>query len=122
MMKDPSKIPPGENCYRLYPLRDGEELIQDVSLFGRSLREFPFLPGWKEVLCPYWQLTDYGTIKCLFLDQEFLNEDHEDSFSLLSEKFGDAFVQNYPRSWMLLDEIKICGINKDKEDPCAYEI
>lgn len=78
MMNDPSKILPGEFCYRIYPLKPGEILSTDASQFGRNLREYPYHPGFKEVLCPYWQRTDYGTVKCLFMETEVLDEEYYD--------------------------------------------
>jgi len=121
MLKDPSKIPPGDFCYRVYPLKPGEILSKDLSQFGRSLREYSYCRGFKEVLCPYWQSTDYGTVKCLFLEREELDELSRQAFALLTAKIGEDAARDFPRGWALSDEIKICGVNEDQDDPRAYD-
>ena len=121
MTNDPTKIPPGEDCYRLYPIREGEVLSNNSEEYGNNLREFSFLGNYKQVLCPYWEKTDYGTVKCLFLNQEYFDENSENSFSLLSAKIGEELAENFPRDNDLIEEIKICGINNDQEDPKAYD-
>lgn len=117
-MKDKANIPPGDYCYRIHPIREGEKLSTDRAEFGKSLREYSYMPGFKQVLCPYWQRTDYGTVKCLFLNTEVYDEESsgEQTFALLAAKIGEAAAQNFPRNWALADEIKICGINEDKDD------
>lgn len=125
MLKDPSIIPPGPFCYRVYPLRPGETLSTDIDQFGRSLREYAYHQGYnKEVLCPYWQRTEYGTVKCLFMGKEVLDEEHYDfkeAFTLLSAKIGEQAARDFPQGWALPDEIKICGVGEDEDDPWAYD-
>jgi hypothetical protein len=124
MMKDPSKVPPGEFCYRVYPLKPDETLSTDKGQFGRSLREYSYRPGFKEVLCPYWQRTSYGTVKCLFMEREVLDEEQYDvrqALALLAAEIGEDAAGNFPRDSALLDEIKICDVNKELDDPWAYE-
>ncbi|MCL2831115.1 MAG: hypothetical protein FWD77_10365 [Betaproteobacteria bacterium] len=121
MLKDTSKIPPGEYCYRVYPLKPGETLSRDIDQFGRSLREYSYHPGFKEVLCPYWQRTDYGTVKCLFLDREVLDDDDKQALVLLAAKIGKDAARDFPRDWALSDEIKICAVGEDQDDPWAYD-
>ncbi|GHU33645.1 hypothetical protein FACS189497_15340 [Betaproteobacteria bacterium] len=124
MLKDPSKIPPGSFCYRVYPLKPGEVLSKDIDQFGRSLREYSYRPGFKEVLCPYWQRTDYGTVKCLFMGREVLDEEHygyEQALALLAAKIGEDAARNFPRGWTLPDEQKICGVNEDQDDPWEFD-
>lgn len=87
-MTDHPEIPVGPFCYSLVPIADGEVLSDDVERFGKELREFRYHGQNKEVLCPYWRRTDYGTVVCDFLHKEV----HDDS-------------------WALPDELKICGIN-----------
>ncbi|HET8701900.1 MAG TPA: hypothetical protein VFL97_09570, partial [Nitrococcus sp.] len=82
--------------------------------------------GYKEVLCPYWQRTENGTIRCVFTDLEVLDDesqDAEESLSLLATHLGSKERANaFPRNWALADEIKVCGINEDKDDPWAYDV
>lgn len=121
MDQDPSQIPPGNFCYRVYPLRDGEVLSTDIANFGSTLREYSYCIGFKEVLCPYWQRTNYGTIKCLYNNYEILDSDRDGSIEKLSEKIGSEAAKDFPTDWALSDEIKICGINEDVDDPWNYD-
>lgn len=125
MDKDLSRIPPGEFCYRIYPLREGEILVDDPMRFGKDLREFSYRPGFKEVLCPYWQRTDYGTVRCHFTEKEVLDEEthsYEEAVALLAARLESwQKAREFLRGWALPDEIKICGVNEDKDDPWAYD-
>jgi hypothetical protein len=114
-MKDDSVIPAGDYCYQLVPLVEGEVLSDDIERFGKDLREYRFNQYDKEVLCPYWQRTDYGMIVCEYLGVQNLDEDdptardraiaHFGSVEAMSQACGSAFLQ---------DEIKICGINVEE--------
>jgi hypothetical protein len=121
MSEDTTKIPPGNYCYRVYPLRNGEILSHDLAKFGRSLREYSYNKGFKEMLCPYWQRTNYGTIKCLFTKTECLDTTQDNSLELLVSVIGEKAAHEFPTNWRLEDEIKICGINEDQDDPWAYD-
>ena len=112
---DTSVIPPGRYCYRVIKIQDGEVLSREIEKFGRELREFPYWRNYKEVLCVYWQRTDYGTVRCNFLDQEFIDED-EKAHEKIIACFGvpDA-LNKFRHSWALPDEIKICGIREDED-------
>ena len=57
----------GNHCYRVVELEEGEELSHDIERFGKDLRGFSYRTGLKEVLCPYWQKTDYGVVRCEYL-------------------------------------------------------
>jgi hypothetical protein len=104
-------------------LRDGEVLSTDRQEFGRSLREFPYLPGWKEVLCPYWQRTDHGTVKCLFTGAEVFDDtlDADHAVALSTGRLGKAKASELRWHWALPDEVKICAVNEDQDDPWAYD-
>lgn len=124
MLKDPSKIPPGGFCYRVYPLQPGETLSTDIGRFGRDLREYSYHPGFKEVLCPYWQRTGYGTVQCSFMEREVLDDEYydvEQAVALLAARIGEDAARAFPRNWALPDEIKICGVGEDRDDPWAYD-
>ncbi len=122
MDKGPFRIPPGEYCYRVEPIREGEVLSREISRFGKDLREYSYCKGYKSVLCPYWRRTDYGTVRCEYLDREVLDDESADprvSLKLLAERIGEEAARDFPRDWKLADEIKICGVNEDDEDHWA---
>ena len=116
---DPSKIPPGPFCYRVLPVREGEVLSADIAQYGRGLREFAYGPGYKAMLCPYWQRTDHGTVKCLFVGAEVLDEapGYPQSRALLAARIGRQAAESFPTCSTLEDEIKICGMREDEDDP-----
>ena len=62
---DTNLIPIGEDCFRLELIGPGEQLSHDGERFGKDLRQFSYGGGYKQVLCPYWQKTHYGTVRCL---------------------------------------------------------
>ncbi|MGV6850730.1 MAG: hypothetical protein ACWA5R_00955 [bacterium] len=111
-----SKIPPGEYCYRIVPLKEGEILSKRLSQFGRNLREYTYCQGYKEVLCPYWYRTDYGTVQCRFLDLEVYEAGDEDAIDHLRAKFGEGGEFRFHSSHFLPDEIKVCDVNTDCDD------
>ncbi len=113
---DASLIPPGGYCYRVIKIKDGEVLSREIEKFGRELREYHYGGNYKEVLCPYWQRTEYGTVRCNFLDLEFIDDEDEKAHEKIVSHFGapDA-PDRFGRSWALPDEIKICGIREDED-------
>ncbi|MDR0664350.1 MAG: hypothetical protein LBF86_02365 [Helicobacteraceae bacterium] len=113
---DTSLIPPGEYCYRVIKIREGEILSQEIEKFGRELREYSYNGAYKEVLCPYWQKTAYGTVRCNFLDREFVDDEDPKSMEKIVAHFGSPDAPDkFKRSWALSDEIKICGIRDDED-------
>ena len=113
---DPMDIPPGEFCYRVFPLAEGEVLIREVEQFGKGLREYPFASNLKQVLCPYWLRTDYGTVRCKFLGVEVVDELDPAAVEKLAQHLGSAdAARAFPVSWELPDELKICGIREDED-------
>jgi hypothetical protein len=114
---DPSLIPPGEFCYRIVEIQLGEILSKDAERFGRDLREFRYDSFTKEVLCPYWQRSEYGTIRCEFLGREVVDEDDPDAIEKIAAHFGTSAVPaEIGYNWELADESKICDIRLDEED------
>jgi len=91
-------------------------LSDDIAAFGKALREFAYVPGRKEVLCPYWQRTDYGTVRCNFLGREVI-DDESGALQRIGAHFGvsdalDLFaIDNY-----LSDEIKVCDRNLETDE------
>jgi hypothetical protein len=115
--KDTTVIPPGGYCYRVVRLRPNEILSEDVERFKKNLREYLFTPGWKEVLCPYWLRTDYGMVRCDFLEVESLDEDDPNAMEKALKHFSseDAF-RKANRYSLLYDEIKICDVRIDEAE------
>lgn len=117
MPKDPRLIPAGAYCYRVVGLRDGEELPTDFGRFGNDLREAGYHRGRKRVLCPYWQVTDHGTIRCDYLDLEVLDESDRDARRQVAEHFGTGKAAfRIGTCCLLADEVKVCEINVEDED------
>lgn len=120
MSKTHPLIPVGEFCYRIVELAPGEVLSREHDRYGRDLREFPYHRGTKCVLCPYWQRTNHGTVRCEYLGKEVLDDEAEDwgqALALATEYFGAGQVdQKVGRSWALADEIKVCGVNEDADE------
>ncbi|MCB9729283.1 MAG: hypothetical protein H6746_12505 [Deltaproteobacteria bacterium] len=117
MDKDPSLIPSGSYCYRVEPIGPGEVLSRDIEAFGRTLREFPYSAGSKEVLCPYWERTGHGTVCCRFLDVETLDEDDPKARQKLATR-SDPEPGRPAWIWPgeLDDELKICGVREELDD------
>jgi hypothetical protein len=114
--KDSSSIPAGKYCYRLVRIQPGEILSKEVARFGKDLREYSHHTGYKEVLCPYWQRTDYGTVRCNFLDREVIDEDDSKAKALIQARFGVTDASNqFGMSYFLSDEIKVCGQREDED-------
>jgi hypothetical protein len=116
-MKDSSLIPPGSFCYFVVALCPGEILSTDRDRYGFELREFLYHPGAKAVLCPYWQMTDYGMVRCDFMEVQSLNRDYSGSMSKALNYFGSEEEFNKVNRYSYLyDEQKICGINDEEDD------
>lgn len=117
MDKDESLIPEGRYCYRVVDLAEGEVLVFDPKRFGKDQREADCTKSTKRILCPYWQTTDYETVRCNFLDREVFYDFLDGPKKLIVERFGSEDALNrFGRDWALPDEIKVCGINVDEED------
>jgi hypothetical protein len=90
----------------------------DWTRFGREAREYSSHRR-KFSLCPYWTLTEHGTVRCELLNVEVLSE-RENYFVALAKAtahFGELEVDaKVDRSSVLSDEVKICKINPDEPD------
>lgn len=116
MAKDTSVIPSGGFCYRVVRIAEDDVLGTDVSRLGKELREFRHHGDYKAVLCPYWQRTDYRTVRCTYLDVEVVDEDDPDARQRIVNHFGSAAsLERIGRSWSLADELKICGVRDDED-------
>jgi hypothetical protein len=84
---DAAQIPLGEYCYDHLALQNDD-----------------YRP------CAYFQRTDYGTVKCLFLGIEVINDD----LAPIIQHFGSQAnmdAANLIDTWSLPDSIKECGIS-----------
>ncbi|MGH8461611.1 MAG: hypothetical protein ACRESS_08405 [Stenotrophobium sp.] len=114
--KSTDVIPEGPFCYRVVEKLPGETFTGDSSRFGMELREWSYRGNLKEVLCPYWQRTEHGTVRCEFLGREYV-EPISDEYPIALAYFGsEAAMSHLERSQLIPDEIKICGINNDDDD------
>ena len=117
MEKDESLIPAGEYCYRVVDLAEGEVLVPDVERVGRDLREAGYTNSTKRILCPCWQRTDYGTVRCNFLDVDACDGIDDETRARIVAHFGsEDAVDRIVRDRALPDEVKVCGINGDDGD------
>ncbi|MBI5063241.1 MAG: hypothetical protein HZB87_07210 [Desulfatitalea sp.] len=113
---DTSVIPLGRYCYHVVKIKNGEVLRRDVEAFGRNLREYHYHGSYKEKLCPYWQRTEYGTVRCNFLDREFVDEEDDRALEKIAAHSASPEASGrFERSWALSDEIKICGLHEDED-------
>jgi len=87
-IKNTKLIPQGSFCYSIVDLEEGEILDSDAARFGKDLREFAYGPGRKEVLCPYWRKTNYGMVRCEYLNVESLLEDEAEAYDLAIQHYG----------------------------------
>lgn len=100
--KDRAVIPAGGFCYRVVPIADGEVLSDDVALYGKDLREFRYGPDRKQIACPYFEFTDYGTVRCIFMEVEVRGDR-----DLINAHFNDVYAADrFPMSHFLVDEIQ----------------
>ena len=45
---------------------------------------------YKQVLCPYWQRTEYGTVRCDFLGREFIDDEDAGAIEKIINHFKSA--------------------------------
>lgn len=113
-------IPQGEYCYQVVELPAGElQLNPSLEEFGKERREADYIWGYKRVLCPYWQVTDHGTVRCEYLAVEAVMEhDYEAHLDQALKHFGteQALAAVRVGALRLPDEIKICEINLPDEN------
>lgn len=113
-------IPQGVYCYQVVELPDGElPPNPPLEMFGKELREASYACGYKRVLCPYWQFTDHGTVRCEYLAVEAVMEhDYEAHLDQALKHFGteQALAAVRVGALRLPDEIKICEINLPDEN------
>lgn len=116
--KDPTLIPPGNYCYRWVDLAPGEVASEAGPEFGRLQRECAStMPNTKQVLCSYFERTGYGTVRCLFLEQEVAFDFFRETIApRVAARFGtpDA-VDWFDGDSLLWDAIKVCRLGGDDD-------
>ncbi len=122
-MLDPSLIPDGPYCYRV-ELKEESFANGDVRRYGKELREYSHHGPWKAVLCPYWQRTEHGTIRCQFAGDECLDDQDPEAREKSARHFKALGLDPCLSSSWLGDECKICGIREewpeDDDDAFTY--
>lgn len=116
MSKDPTKIPKGEYCYSRVAIQNNELTNGSYERFGYEVREVKTKDNDKIVLCPYWVRTEYGTIRCNFLNEEFIDDDlnYKYALDLRVKHFGSLTkAETYKTHPLFTDNIKICKLNLD---------
>lgn len=107
IQKDMSLIPEGQFCYQTIRVEvvDEKGYVKDIYSVNPYDR------------CPYWQRTDYGTVRCLFLGREVVDEyGGNNAIQKITQHFGEEkALEQFEYCSDLADEIKICRINLDSE-------
>ena len=93
--------------------RPGEVLDNDVRRFGMELRQYTFGGNYKSVLCPFWEQTEYGIVRCRHTGIISL-DDTAGCLERVIAHYGsyDAF-RVLRKSATLYDEEKCCDIHTD---------
>jgi hypothetical protein len=104
--KHPLIIPAGRFCYRVLPTEITYIIKMNSPRLGLDVREAGTgTPGEKFVLCPYWERTDYGTVRCGYQNREVEGIGMGD-FTLAMEKLGFEESQKLQSMTLLADKIK----------------
>ena len=113
LQRHPLRIPEGGFCYRVEPSDGVVRIAADSPRLGRDIREASFGKAGYMVLCPYWTLTEHGTVRCEYLGIEVLAEE-----AGASEKAAAYFSHEEAcrLEWSFLsDMLKECTVNPGKE-------
>lgn len=114
--RDVSPIPPGLYCYRVVPREPGDVFAEGALRYGMELREYAWGHDRKQVACPHWWRTEYGTVQCRLLDFECADELDPEFKAKIEQHFGCSYQET--KLWIcdLADEIKVCEINMEEPD------
>jgi len=114
--RDVSPIPPGRYCYRVVPRETGDVFNEPSLRYGMELREYSWEHDRKQVACPHWWRTGYGTVQCRLLDFECADEWEPQFMAKIEQHFGTRYAET--KLWMcdLADEFKVCEINMEEPD------
>lgn len=111
--KHPLLIPAGSFCYRVLPTEVTFIIKMDSPRLGLDVRESGTrTPGERVVLCPYWERTDYGTVRCGYQNREVLGMEKND-WQLAGAKLGEDVERGLETLTYLADMIKECGVRPE---------
>ncbi|HPK01179.1 MAG TPA: hypothetical protein PLS90_01855 [Candidatus Sumerlaeota bacterium] len=110
------QIPQGDYCYESH-IPGGEDNDPELAAClkdGETLNAAYFVlwvEKHKERNCPYWEATDYGTVKCHYLEEEALGLDEEDYEKALAQ-FGseEELARNCTDNFCLADACRSCRL------------
>jgi hypothetical protein len=110
------KVPPGDYCYQT--VHTGG---LDMDEYQRNLKaQFPddsgarflaYLENTKRVYCPYWSVTDYGTVKCGYLGIEAVGMSGKSSKEARKHFGSEEAIQAACTGGTLGDALKECNVN-----------
>ena len=82
---------------------------KDASLIPLGMYCYDYTEGGERVQCPYWNRTDYGTVRCEYLEKEVIDEFDDDAEEKIRTRFGVADASD-KFGWcdLLADECRIC--------------
>ena len=111
--KHPLLIPAGHFCYRVLPSEVTPIIKMDSPRLGRDMREAATRThGERVVLCPYWERTDYGTVRCGYQNREVAGIGKNDSM-LAMDKLGFEESRKLQSMTLLADMQKECGVRTE---------
>ncbi len=108
-------IPKGCYCYQYEPVTGHEDFSQGVHRLGFESREFESKGDTnKGVLCPFWNRTEYGTIRCDYTGYECIDDysgDGAASEEKIRKRFKVMDAKDYfEYSSLFFDMVKVCEI------------
>ena len=110
--RHPLLIPSGDFCYRAVPSDGNEQVGLSSPRLGRDFRDATWYAGDKVVLCPYWEHTDHGTVRCEYLKREELTW-QSDEHHLAVAQFGKEVVSHMETQSHLAEMLKVCDVKPD---------
>lgn len=111
--KDIQQIPRGDYCYERWLPEEAEaEFDALVEKYGELSGEALIMYSERSQTrdCPYWEHTDYGTIKCHFLEEEVVGWPEEERTKAAAH-FGSEEEANRicTGSMVLSDSVRCCN-------------
>jgi len=117
MSKSHRVVPIGDECFRFDAVLPGDPVTHDAR--GRLL-DLPTLERTREnvcagalrkrVMCPYWQPTRHGTVRCELTNHEEWTTSSEYAVAFEDLDFDGAH-ELFPAPGSLQKQIKVCGHN-----------
>ncbi len=117
-LRHPLLIPQGDFCYSVLPIDDSVEVDPQSPRLGRDIRQASFGGDSKMVLCPYWVLTDHGTVRCEHCHEEVLSLE-KSALAKAEAHFGTTDISKLETLSDLADKLKICDIRRERNHPSS---